>query len=437
MNHNVRLSLLYNFTSAVARGMYGFAVLSGLLYNITDGSNSKVGFAEGLQGATQVLFAIPIGCMVDKCGRAWTLRFAGFVGYVAIGLMMLILYLHEDFIQDHLFEFMTAGLCFLGVYQAMWRTALETIFADSVSSEDRTKYTTWKFMLGRFGITAGPIFAIILFTIWGDSWTFRELRDTFAVGYAFGVIPATILLFFDESKLLGKESEAIFTQDNEAGRAVVTHENGTAQEKDNPWIKRIPYLVLMSDFVIAIGSGMTIKFFPLFFKNEVLLTPIQVNLIYVTNFTLMGFWAWGLEKLSKRIGRIPSILLSAATGLACLFTMGFFKASWTQPWTIIPIYVVRTIMMNATRGLRKAILMDVVKKEDRGKWNAVDSVTSFGWSGSAFLGGYLVDKYGYGYTFVITASIQAIGYIPWIVIHCVLPRKREKPKGQLTEPLIN
>ena len=41
--------------------------------------------------------------------------------------------------------------------------------------------------------------------------------------------------------------------------------------------KHIPWVILASDIIIGLGSGMTIKFFPLFFKNEVELSPSSVN----------------------------------------------------------------------------------------------------------------------------------------------------------------
>lgn len=50
--------------------------------------------------------------------------------------------------------------------------------------------------------------------------------------------------------------------------------------------------------------------------------------------------------------------------------------------------------------------MDYVPKAARAKWNSLESVTSFGWSGSAFVGGYLVQRHGFGATFAATATMQ-------------------------------
>ena len=40
------------------------------------------------------------------------------------------------------------------------------------------------------------------------------------------------------------------------------------------------------------------------------------------------------------------------------------------------------------------------------RWKSLDSVSVFGWCGSAALGGYLADRFGYTFTFLVTAAIQ-------------------------------
>jgi len=84
---------------------------------------------------------------------------------------------------------------------------------------------------------------------------------------------------------------------------------------------------------------------------------------------------------------------------------------WKLKQLIIPVYIVRTVLMNCTSPLKKSILNDHVPKTSRGRWNALDSVTSFGWSGSAMAGGALLDQFGFGFTFLATAAMQALSLI--------------------------
>ena len=61
-------------------------------------------------------------------------------------------------------------------------------------------------------------------------------------------------------------------------------------------------------------------------------------------------------------------------------------------------------------------------QESRARWNSLDGVLIFGWSGSALLGGILVDKYGFDVTFRITALMQGIGACFLIPLAFLVPR---------------
>ena len=67
--------------------------------------------------------------------------------------------------------------------------------------------------------------------------------------------------------------------------------------------------------------------------------------------------------------------------------------------------------------------MDFVPKHERGRWKSLESVAKFGWCGSAMLGGYLVDRYDYPFTFLLTAMIQAAAVAIWTVLLCIVPRR--------------
>lgn len=48
----------------------------------------------------------------------------------------------------------------------------------------------------------------------------------------------------------------------------------------------IPYLLFIGDIISSLASGMTIKFFPLWFKNELHMDPIPVCMILQTRFVI-------------------------------------------------------------------------------------------------------------------------------------------------------
>lgn len=87
--------------------------------------------------------------------------------------------------------------------------------------------------------------------------------------------------------------------------------------------------------------------------------------------------------------------------------------------------------MNCSEPLSRSILMDVVKKSTRGRWNALEGINRMAWTGSAVLGGFLIDLYSYQICFIITAIIYAIATLPLILIWPLV--KLEKAKSKSTE----
>ena len=95
------------------------------------------------------------------------------------------------------------------------------------------------------------------------------------------------------------------------------------------------------------------------------------------------------------------------------------------------LYLV-TCAQHMCRPLKKSALMDHVPYASRGKWNAIDGVTRFGWSGSAVLGGSLVDSGGYALTFVITAALQVVAALMWLPFPPEKKKKKKKIQGFLS-----
>ena len=78
---------------------------------------------------------------------------------------------------------------------------------------------------------------------------------------------------------------------------------------------------------------------------------------------------------------------------------------------MIPVYLLRCGFQWSITGLSYSIIADYVPKEYRARWSTLESIASFGWSGSALLGGKLVRMSGYSTTFAITAVVQFLGVL--------------------------
>lgn len=206
----------------------------------------------------------------------------------------------------------------------------------------------------------------------------------------------------------------------------------------------IPILITTSDFIGALAAGMTIKFFALFFIQMCSMQPVYVSLLAV--FTPLGVSSAALlgQALSKRIGRLQVNLVTRLFDMALLCGMAWLPAgSDYHREVLVVLHLSRTAFANCGRPLMKSLMMDNVPSCHRGKFNALDSVRTFSWSGSAAAGGILIERYGYPNTFFITAGLKLVAYLPLIPLLAYVDdgvfrirQKREAAESDLHEPLL-
>jgi hypothetical protein len=209
-------------------------------------------------------------------------------------------------------------MIFWGLGDGVVNGPCQALFADSTPSGTRSTYFTYQFVCYLSASAVGPLVSIVLFQTLGDNWDMYHLRIVIYVGLILETGNAVLMMLFDDSKALDEEEdedEASNESNVEADNSndEVEEDEGSEMERqalaasatanlinanDNNVIataataaaaslslkKRqewIPYIVFISGLITSLGSGMTVKFFPLFFKDEVGMTPSQVQTIYV------------------------------------------------------------------------------------------------------------------------------------------------------------
>jgi MFS family permease len=202
-----------------------------------------------------------------------------------------------------------------------------------------------------------------------------------------------------------------------------------------------------SDFLISLGAGMTVKFFPLYFKSNVGLSPMQTQLIYIVVPLVMAVFASAAQRASVVLGRAQVMVLFRLVGVACLGAMVLLaEVAQCERWEVmVPIYLVRTALMNSVTPVEESLLMDSVPKNTRARWKSLESVMQFGWCGSAVLGGFIADKYkntdrsGYTETFAFTCALQLVGTLVGALLLPLVPLEKPRSRGDadpLREPLL-
>ena len=224
-------------------------------------------------------------------------------------------------------------------------------------------------------------------------------------GLIISMLSLVTLVFFDDRKSLGQASDHLEASSSE-------FENDS---NNNSQANRLIILVLMvSNLLIGFGAGMTIKFFPIFFMKIYVLSPISVQLIMGATSILTGFTSLIAQKSSLKRGRAEMIFIVQAIATACLFIISFYPPILI----LVPIFLVRGSLMNASQPLSRSILMDVVPKKNRGKINSLQALAwGMFWNFSAVIGGFLIGpSNNFRLCFYVTTGLYVVGTLIILII---------------------
>lgn len=426
MNWNVRAALIASVGVGMADSVWNGTVLASFCYDLGKGSNAFVGLVEAAMGLSQLFVALPVGAFADRVDsrgvtrKVKVTRLACPLILAAAGATSAVVYsvAFARRSQEDEFRWMLVGVMILwGLTGAVVMGPFQAMFADSVPTGDRSKYYSLLYAAYIGASAAGPAISVALFAAWGNTWSLRQLGKVLLSGMALEALAAPIFLAFRESALLGREADAA--------------ELLSPEEDDEKAYSSslVPRLLFTSSLLSALGSGMTVKFFPLFFRETVGLTPIQVQAVYTLTPAMMVCGMGMAQLLHPRLGRVQTLCTVKMCAVGLLLFMIFLVSrskkssgrSFSVPLLVV-VYVVRTALANCTYPIEESILMDFVPRHRRARWKSLESVATFGWCGSALIGGFVADAYSYETTFAVTAALQFSSAMLASTLGFIVPR---------------
>ncbi|KAH7491433.1 uncharacterized protein KRP23_356 [Phytophthora ramorum] len=423
---------IFTFFFWSARSILFQQVVAGYVFVLT-ASNKPVGIVKGIQGISQLVFSLPGGYFADRIRRDTILKLSGAIGIV--GAVITFVSVELTSINGLYVAF---GLW--GLFAACQSPAMEALFADSIPPGKRSfpfmiKYNISNLaqMLGPFDDDRAKDYLVDKTQEEKEEEVLLEkmiapspLRTPKLVGngnefdMVYDYSDEDDITVDDKSPptatentalllLKGKTAKEMDLERQQRLQEVEEEEEGYMAHLDAKFLcfrtKHVPYILFVSDFILSNGAGMTINFFPLFFKEEYGLTPIHVCALFMSQPLVVMILSFIAQRLSKPCGRMPIIAFTRAFSVACLFSMAY-----AQPMALqIALFLMRGGMMRCSQPLRRSILMDYVPKNLRARWNALEGLSVFSWSGSAVLGGFLIDAYGYRMCFIITSFVYCVG----------------------------
>ena len=471
-NHNVRLSFLLCIVSGIADSIWGSVVLSGFLFALgkamgkSNEENTLVGLAEMVQGLSMLVFALPIGLLADKTGKARVVRWGGALLLVTVAITLwALLVINKDASEskraaDQSYYILLVALALWGIVGGILNGPSQALFSDSIPKGRRSELLTYLYSSYLISAAVGPLVGIIMLSRSNqEDWSLAEIFPVFFVGVLLE-IPAGILCFFFSEKFIVPEPIEDPRPVDQIGNELVleTQELVNPIDSSSPIFCRsgltkaaVPYVLFFSSFVVSLGSGASVKYFPLFFK-EIGLRSEVVQGIFLTVPVSITVFSFISQKISQSMGRVETSVMFNVCGVVMLYFMTWLsrdirEGDTTRRVLIVGVYLLRTGIMNCPYPLLESILMDAVPSNQRARWKSLESIASFGWTGSALLGGILSDSHSYQYTFGITATMQLIGGLMLIPIQHLVEREQIDPiseenaaaddsRTDLEEPLL-
>ena len=515
VNHNVVINIAMRFAFGLADGIWSGTVLANFLYHV--GGNEYAGYAEAAMGIANLVVALPAGWAADRGSKAVVARVGGLALPAAVGLTSfaaIFAYAHTDE-NAASFALFVSGLCLWGGVQAIANGPAQALYADSIATGDRSTWFQRSFGIYMISSVLGPVISIILFVLHNNTWEFETLRNVFLVGQGLGILGGVFMLCFRERCALDEASPQSTTPSSPstvvqplvaAGAATpaAAHPAASAPAAADPatadptavnapspadgasappptavshrhaW--SVPYILFTSNLIAGFASGMTIKFFPLYFRCTCGMSPAAVQGIYAIVLLLLAAFSRIGTYSAKRIGRAQFMILVKLLGVSLLVLMALLEAwltdgvvagaaerrcpppghpnpnptpahhgggaaaessatgallqpRWWKVVVIVAIYLLRTALMNCTYPLNSSILMDFTPKHQRARWQSLSSIVRFGWCGSAALGGVLASQYGYSHTFLVTAGLQLLATLVQVALLPIVPRAEKPPRA--------
>lgn len=422
---NIRTAYLFQLLFGVALSLAMGPLFDVYLFKLGgEGDGNKlVGAVESVSGLVALALVLPVGFIVDHWDRLRLLRFAALVGLVSsvVGSWAIV----SDSIPAW---YLTMIL--VGIYSELSMSVVYALFADSVTPDERPKATATMAIFSNVASAAGPGLSLIAFLFIGDKWEGPQLRAILLAGMALvNPLACVSLLRFQKAPFAAPDVGL----DLDDGEEPVVE---TSEFLKLRGAKFVPYVVASTDLVTMIGAGMTIKYFNLYWKIDWGMEPSQVLAISVVQPLTIALCIKLLERPAKLVGRAQAALACTACGIVAFVVLAEVKS---LPIALLA-YFLRSGLANAAYPYNKSIMYDFTPSSQRGRWNAIETLCGSVWSGSAFIGGYMADRYDYRFTFLVTAGIYAVGCTLYSPLLCLVPGPRagdEEKQASLLEAMAS
>lgn len=170
--------------------------------------------------------------------------------------------------------------------------------------------------------------------------------------------------------------------------------------------------LMIPKLLVGLGAGLVIPFMNLYFKNEFNLGSERIGFFFSIMQIFLFVGMMMAPYLTKKFGMIQSIVL---TELLSIPFMLILAMSRFLPLAVVA-FIMRGTLMNMNLPISANFEMELVRPQEQAFTNAISTLGWQGaWTVSAWVGGLIIEKYSFAFSFYITIIAYLLSAITYYI----------------------
>ncbi|MFX0063849.1 MAG: MFS transporter [Candidatus Hermodarchaeota archaeon] len=385
--------------NAVANGMIFFVIIFYVLS--LGGTVVDYGLLNGFLVVCAIIFGIISGIVSDRFRRDYMIWIGSAIMFVALLILV-----------GRSLQNLMLGMIFIGIGNGLINPAFSGWMADITSNENRDSIFSFQFMINTAFMSIGAFFAGTIFFALGDSGDIIYLVMLTALVC---FIPFMLSMFIIRDVRYIKKADSPLSAEESLEEVSVAPAPISRPEpvKKYEYSSRTPYIMLISQMVIAFGAGLSIPFIPLFLSQRYMLELGAIGYLEGAIAIATGIGAVSSSLVSKRFGRVKVILVVQLIATFVLLSLVFHLPLVM----VIPFLLIRSSFMNMANPLINTVVMSSIGEHRRSTWSMV---MQLGWQilnvVGQVVGSLIILGLSFENSFIITAIIYFVSVLSLLLI---------------------
>ncbi len=371
---NIRLFLWGSFFLGISQSV--FFLIYNLFLKDIGYTESFIGHTLSVSSLGTVLFSLPLAYVMPRIKLKRIIVF--------LPVLLCIFTLWQTFLTDEV-SIMISSF-FKGIIYTVLGIISAPFFMRNSTEKERSHIFSLSFALGLASGFIGNFLSGIIFKYSGKLMTDPVFQNRSALVFSAlsGLFAIFYFLKLDVKNIERSEGQKIVIAD---------------------FPLKFIFRVSFPQFVIGLGAGLVIPFVNLFLKNDWDLSTDRISVIFAISQLFMFFGIVVAPVCKKYFGMMRTVVVTQLLSMPFMYFLGFSKVF---PLVEFSFYI-RAALMNMAAPLITNFMLEKVDEAHQYSANAVATIAWTGaWVFSAYLGGTIIEKYGFKTVFTIAIILYFV-----------------------------